>query len=65
VLDQVYLGRDGTGMLITLDNLDAVMETQQRIKTQFHRKNPEEIKRMHSVFRRVSKSSGTANMEQP
>ncbi len=54
VLDQVYLGSDGTGMALTTGNFDAVMATQQQNKERFQGENPEVIERLNVVFKSAS-----------
>lgn len=65
MLDQIFLGIDGSGVKLTANTLDAVMEMQQQKKQQFQRENPEEIKRLNAMFKRVSKASEAAKLEQP
>lgn len=56
LLDQVYLGSAGPGIMLTADNLDAVLAMEQRQKQQFHGENAGLIKRLKAMFKR---STGT------
>jgi hypothetical protein len=50
VLDQALLGREGTGLKLTADNLDTVQEMQLRKKQKFHRENQEQIEQLKAMF---------------
>jgi hypothetical protein len=54
ILDQVYLGSDGTGVMLTLDNVNAMLDMQQQKKRQFHHENPELKKRLQALFKRAA-----------
>ncbi len=51
VLDQIYLGSDGTGMSTTASNLDDKLATQQQKKHQFHRENAESKRQLKAMFK--------------
>lgn len=54
VLDQVYLGSDGTGVMLTSDNIDAVLDMQKQKKRQFHHENPDQSKKLKALFERAA-----------
>jgi hypothetical protein len=54
VLDQVYLGGEGTGIALNTDNVDSVLEMQQQKKQLFHQEHAELIKQLKAMFKRVT-----------
>jgi hypothetical protein len=55
VLDQVYLDREGSGVAVTAENLDGVLEMQRQNKQEFQRENVELIVRLKAMYSEFAK----------
>jgi hypothetical protein len=58
VLDQVYLGSDGIGVMLSLDNIDAVLDMQEQKKRQYREENPDEIEKLKALFEKAARAEG-------